>query len=209
MQSIRTKNARCSGRRTPQWNFLNNTHLSTRFSNFRSALKTHRFQRQQNCCRALAHTSCELCATPQSVKILIHTRTAYVVAAPPIPEPTLSSDLGPNNFCESSSHSSIRPPTPLSTQATASLLCSRKMCTAQSSTLLRKSTPLPNHSLRCFWTTPTAPTVAFLLRLAVDIHSTTVFLSPVISTSNPLVFVGGSSTMGVKISRLHASKFLH
>ena len=92
---------------------------------------------------------------------------------------------------------------------TKPVLCSRKMCTAQSSTLLRKSTPLPNHSLRCFWATPTAPTVAFLLRLAVDIHSTTAFLSPVISTSNPLVFVGGSSTMGVKISRLHASKFPH
>ena len=54
--------------------------------------------------------------------------------------------------------------------------CTRKMCTAQSSTLLRKSTPLPHLSLSCFWVTPMASTVVCCFALPV-IPSTTVLVS--------------------------------
>ena len=69
---------------------------------------------------------------------------------------------------ESSSHSSCRPLAPFSAQTSASLLCSREVCTAQSSPLLRKSTPRPHHSLGRICAATVASTVVFLLCAAVD-----------------------------------------
>ena len=50
---------------------------------------------------------------------------------------------------ETSTHSSLQPLTPFPAQASASLLCSRKMCTGQSAARRRKSSLLLHQALIC------------------------------------------------------------
>ena len=184
-------------------------------SDFRSRQNNQRLQRQGDACLLVRHWSTIrlniVCHQRVWVKILISMLAPHT-SSRQLPSQTPQSPVtsGQTTF-ESSSHSSCRPLTPFSAQASASLLCSREVCTAQSSALLRKSTPRPHHFLSRVWAATVASTVVFCSARPL-IQSSRVSVSPLVANSMPSSTRRGLEHHGVEISRLLAgdsSTFLH
>ena len=96
---------------------------------------------------------------------------------------------------DSSFHSSLIPLAPKPAHKSASLLSSRKMCTAQSPILRHKSTPSFHHSLSCICMVSIARYDIFCFALP-SIQSTTILLSPRMTNSIPSTILGGTNNKG-------------
>ena len=96
---------------------------------------------------------------------------------------------------DSSFHSMLIPFAPKPAHKSASLLCSLKMCTAQSPILWLRSTPFSHYSISCTCLASIARYDIFCFALPL-IQSTTVLLSHRAANPIPSTVLGGSITKG-------------